>query len=43
MTMEKDLVPKLFQDPEWNSFLEYRGKDSHSIHKCEQFMYRSHA
>ena len=27
VTMEKDLVPKLREDPEWNEFFEYRGID----------------
>ncbi|KAL1854398.1 hypothetical protein Daus18300_011497 [Diaporthe australafricana] len=27
ITMEKDLVPKLLQDPQWTEFFEYRGVD----------------
>lgn len=27
VTVEKELVPKLLQDPEWNDFFEYRGID----------------
>ncbi|KAK6222668.1 hypothetical protein LQW54_000849 [Pestalotiopsis sp. IQ-011] len=27
VTMEKDLVPKLREDPEWSEFFEYRGVD----------------
>ncbi|ETS75569.1 hypothetical protein PFICI_12513 [Pestalotiopsis fici W106-1] len=27
ITMEKELIPKLKEDPEWNSFFEYRGVD----------------
>ncbi|KAH8682001.1 hypothetical protein BX600DRAFT_447605 [Xylariales sp. PMI_506] len=27
ITLEKELLPKLLEDPEWTDFFEYRGKD----------------